>query len=594
MPLRRGAIIALATLLAACSDSNTKAQTDGGVDGDGAKVDQRVANTCLSECMAEAAFLCIKDATGDCIECETDAHCIGNPGALGSKCDSNNYCICDTDAACVGRAAGKKCDTQTGACSCLTDADCENGLRCTGDLGDFKICAEPCKGDGDCESKSAPQCNVQTGACVACLKDPDCTSKSTPYCNTQSGQCAQCLNASHCAANPSGTACSNGACGCTGETDCKHSAAWGDQCVEKSFLGTPYKECGCEGAANCSANDNGPTCFAQSKKCSCSGDADCQNQARPKCALPYDGADYSHCQAACSKDDDCKDLRGLPICDTNTGKCVACLTTKDCTGGQTCDTRKGQCVECLGDNDCSSAATPRCNPEGSCVECLAVADCAASLSGTVCGKDGACTCDTDADCRQSPDALGPTCITLQDSSKRCGCAAGQCSGNRNGEICNTDVQACSCTQDSDCKDSAYNKCGYPFAESPFRNCQKPCAGNADCKAEGLAICDSSVCVGCTQNSDCTYNPQQATCTAPFCVECTSDNDCKNNPSALGPSCDTQSGNYCICTSDAECAQNQNGKKCDALNAACGCEDDQDCPSGKTCSSSNYFGLAACK
>lgn len=310
-----------------------------------------------------------------------------------------------------------------------------------------------------------------------------------------------------------------------------------------------------------------------------------------RCSLPYDAAAYAHCQPPCSTNDDCAGRRGLPIC--RAGQCVACVSQSDCPASKHCDGR-GQCVACLTDQHCTSATAAHCSPTGACVQCLTATDCETSLTGSKCSASGTCGCESALDCGQ-PAALGPSCLLLSDGSRRCGCASNaECSASRYGALCSPEVRVCSCIADSDCHESGFGKCGHLFAEAPFKSCREPCTDNTDCHVAGLAICQDSVCVGCATHSDCTYNRYQTVCAAPFCAECLTDVDCRANPDALGNTCNSTNGNYCICSSDADCVNNKNGKRCDLLVNACSCQRNDDCPNGTTCTGTNYFGMLACQ
>jgi len=151
---------------------------------------------CDPVCIAQNFSLCVKDPSDNqCVECLKDGDCTGNPGALGTQCDTQNkFCICVDDNDCVGNMRGNKCDTANQMCVCATDADCK-GWVCVG--GTVKTCRPPCKVDSDCDP-TAPKCDTTTGRCIACKVDSDCTSTTNKYC--LAGKCVPCKSDSDCSA----------------------------------------------------------------------------------------------------------------------------------------------------------------------------------------------------------------------------------------------------------------------------------------------------------------------------------------------------------------------------------------------------------
>jgi hypothetical protein len=122
----------------------------------------------------------------------------------------------------------------------------------------------------------------------------------------------------------------------------------------------------------------------------------------------------------CAMQSDCTE-GGTPLCDTEAGVCVECLTSNDCSGN-TPHCLNGTCVSCTTSADCSQGMVcnmhiPRCATEctdgtecsgkpcatayGYCVECLSNVDCT-DTSLPYCFEPpayGVCVaCFTDADC----------------------------------------------------------------------------------------------------------------------------------------------------------------------------------------------------
>jgi hypothetical protein len=642
-------------LVAGCSDDTQGPVADLGtkkeltVAGDGLPPDQgntgrpdMTPGICDPICVAKDFSLCVKDPSdNECVECLKDGDCTGNPGALGSKCDTQNkFCICATDADCVGNNRGNKCDTANQMCVCATDADCKDWI-CVG--GTVKTCRPKCKADGDCDA-SAPKCDVATGKCIACAVDTDCKSATnkyclagkcvpcktdgdckapTPFCDATAGKCTECKAPADCASSQNGSQCVAGKCACAADADCGSLAAWGKKCITS----LASKRCGCDADAECAGNGNGPVCYKDFNKCSCKADGECSKAPYTKCALPYDTATYAHCQKPCTGDQECKDrlfggsTAGFNKC--SNGKCVVCTADADCASNPTnkhCNTTLGKCVACILDNQCG-AGSPFCDPTANkCVECKAAGDCAGSPNGPACAAS-TCACTADGECAGSY-VWGKKCIT-SGTAKRCGCSADpDCTGAGTGKKCYTQFSKCACAADGECT-APNGKCTYPYSGASYQACQKPCTSDPECankffggSSAGFKKCSTGKCVACTvdadcsanttaklchpasgecntckTNAECAANPYEKTCDAVNgCVECIKDTDCTT--SSLGSKCDEQQ--LCICSADADCVSNLNGKKCDTQNLACGCAVDGDCPTGKTCTGTTSFNTKVCK
>ena len=107
---------------------------------------------------------------------------------------------------------------------------------------------------------------------------------------------------------------------------------------------------------------------------------------------------------------------------------------------------------------------------------------------------------------------------------------------------------------------------------------------------------------CTKDADCLTSKYQRSCLIDQidsknnrCVECQADKDCTGNPSALGPTCDTQNY-FCICSKDADCSTNKNGKVCvGSQSGYCGCTKDGDCDwqNGEACTQDQQNQINIC-
>lgn len=450
--------------LAGCSDDGGNGpqpdgiQTDGGTDGQvivpEAGTDGPIGpSSCDPACTAEKPYLCVKDSSGDCIECNTDADCAANPNSLGPTCDTSQggICTCATDGDCAGNPWGATCDTDNGMCSCSADSECTAPKKCVGSLFGASVCSSPCTSDTDCTSTDAPKCDTASGSCVECLADGDCSDGWQNKCDTSTGDCVECLANADCSANEWGGLCDQGICTCKADTDCQTTYAFGGKCVTISDpLFGDYSTCGCEGDAQCAGNPHGPTCYVKGHRCSCTADAQCTTAPYSKCGLPAAPSSYLHCQKACATDADCPAVHSSLAKCTTDKKCVECVAKADCTDASSplCKTDPGFCVECMQKSDCTDAASPFCNlTSGSCVECEKNTDCTANQFEIVCDTTGDCIeCLQDSDC--GANSFGPKCDT---SYGWCVCASdADCANQTTGLVCDPQLEACTCSADTDC------------------------------------------------------------------------------------------------------------------------------------------------
>lgn len=156
---------------------------------------------------------------------------------------------------------------------------------------------------GDSQRLASPQCNQETGQCVACTEDAHCPT-SAPVCNAASGLCG----------------------GCT-------------------FPGVF--------SAECSRFPNAITCDDSGSCVECRSGSDCPNGLA--CA-----SDTNTC-VPCSSSLECADQPSQPYCiPTASGRrCVECLSNSHCTHG--CDTATNACHRCASVSDCSGSRV-QCSP----------------------------------------------------------------------------------------------------------------------------------------------------------------------------------------------------------------------------------------
>jgi hypothetical protein len=351
--------------------------------------------------------------------------------------------------------------------------------------------------------------------------------------------------------------------------------------------------------------------------------------------------------AACSSNDKVKDAgvdarvdtrveSGAPDRTIDSRK-TGCQSDADCASapGKLCDTATGRCVACRSGAECSYFSTekPTCDAVlGTCRACAAQVDCADNPRGPVCAvapDQPGCTCKSDGDCKGAY-AYGSKCGEPA-GVVRCMCESNaDCAGNAHGPTCLTGMLGlCTCTTDADCTKPPYTKC-YRHASSPdVLHCQKPCTSSADCATLGGQIdaCVSGKCVQCQADKDCELGPgaparycvqgrcgdcrTSADCStdlwmpvcnpiAGACGECQSNSDCSASPlggvctakpnfihycgcatakdcaaaGALGSAC--IDAKQCGCSTDADCVGNPRGPSCDLASHECSCTGDSQC------------------
>ena len=569
----------LALLLGGCPDGDPRPDAAPDRGGDSSREagslgdlsmpsDLTLPSVCELRCLDQGLHLCLTDpGNGQCVECTEDAHCLANPGALGSRCDiKTRRCTCSGHSDCAKNLRGPICDAVKKICTCKTSAQCNGPFPLCGGSGDAKTCVRPCVADTHCQDPGAPRCQTSTGRCVACLAD------------------------NHCAGHPDGAHCDgHNACVCALDKHCQLPSAWGSQCVE---IGQ-HKRCGCVTHSDCPINQHGPVCDVDIQRCTCTSDDLCTISPYTRCAVPHAGASYRQCRAPCKGDKDCEALPGLPRCVS--GSCTQCTVSKDCPAARPhCDTKLHRCGQCLTDSHCSQDA-PYCDPvQGRCSQCKSHGDCSSSLAGGTC-IGGSCGCTSDKDCK-GPLAWGSTCHPVL---RRCSCANDVgCKGVSSGPLCDHTLHKCICKSSAQCK-APHIKCALPYLTAAYSHCQKPCKTDVDCAGKiGLSRCNpmTGTCLPCLTDTDCAARPFAKICevTAAIrgCVQCQQDSHC--GAAALGPKCSTTEG-ACYCSDSAQCAANLNGQQCHQSLQICSCLKDTDCPKGRTCKgTSKSLGVLLCK
>jgi hypothetical protein len=178
---------------------------------------------------------------------------------------------------------------------------------------------------------------------------------------------------------------------------------------------------------------------------------------------------------ACKSTGDCS--RPTPYCDTQAGRCVACLGDGNCTGGggfnTHCDLTTHSCVRCLDDSHCGGQ-NPYCSPAHTCVQCLTAGNCG----------DAGLTCDM----------VNYRCTQSCTGNGNCAATAGT-------PYCDTTRGVCvRCVEDMNCGG------GNPYCLKSAGRCVE-CLTDPNCGGGGNPYCqqDQHRCVECLTNANCGQN-----------------------------------------------------------------------------------------
>ncbi len=263
-------------------------------------------------------------------------------------------------------------------------------------VSELKVCAE----DTDCESESAPYCDLSRHVCVRCYEDSqcahnqycenntcvacengvwngeecvectdndDCTDSDTPVCYTDTNTCVECLTYENCIDKTGTPQCDKASHTCKSCIDIdSEKPVWADtQCVE------------CAESTDCET-----TLVCRENTCSlCETEDECKEK----------GTNYH-----CSKDSTCIQCLDNQVWDDESKECVECTEDNDCTDTPDtpkCNTTTNQCVECLTAGDCNNP-TPICSEENTCVACKTNDECRLkNPSEENCTENGACCAD---------------------------------------------------------------------------------------------------------------------------------------------------------------------------------------------------------
>lgn len=546
-----------------CVDAQTGAAVDDG------------CSSSLPLCVGAACVACVDDVSG-----AADLGCsVATPVCRSGATPECVVCLRGSgsmDEGCSG--ATPLCDESAGRCvACLGDGDCAAGMIC----GPGGVCAEGCRDDAGCLAPERPVCDVADEVCVACNIDADCSAGvcsgehrcvdcrgdadcSEGVCEAES--CVECRGAAQC---PEGQLCTDSACTqeCRSDADCGEGHCAAGVCQEctrdvhcegdaRCSLGSCITDCTedadcdsgvCEAGqcAACRSDEQCPDgrCEAGACVAECTGDGDCSG-ATPHCDAGLCEACTSdaHCAGDFCDAGACVECRSsgdcLPGEACAEGECVGCQSDADCTGGASCDLGLGRCVEgCTSDAECTAERLPRCAfDDQECVECLSAADCEA---GELCTPNQRCEaqCTSDAECGEG---------------QHCDPSDGQC---------------------VDCLRRSHCESGEACSD---RQCIPGCRRSDDCSPP-WPLCHEERCVECVGDGDCLRDQR---CEANACVwSCASDAEC----GGATPVCSEGDCVVCTAADQTQCEGSLDGQLCvDSPRPHCGCVEDSDCPSGRSC------------
>ncbi|MSP90863.1 MAG: hypothetical protein EXR79_03515 [Myxococcales bacterium] len=491
-------------------------------------------------------------ANDDGAPCNADDNlCTQKDACKDGNCNPGKTKACASDDGCV---VGK-CNIVSGACDYkpLLGAPCSDGNPCT--------TAETCQTDLcskgqllDCNDKNTcttDSCDPKSG-CLhspvagACNDNDACTQAD----NCLAGQCAgkaidvlkECDDSNACTTDL-----------CDAVTGCTHKAASGGKCDD----GNP-----CTDGDLC----NGGKCAAEVNKCGCNGDADCAaNEDGNQCngTLFCDKANLPfQCKVKESTVVKCDDAQSgacqTLACDPALGKCK--LTKKP--EGLQCDSDGDLCTvgDACKDGTCVAGVAQQCDDKNACTEDF---------------------CDKKAGCKFTPNTL-PCNADDNPCSENDLCTAGTCVVGK----------PKACATDDPCVDGKCSpvsgKCAYPIKDGAPCNDGTPCTINDLCKKEGdvakcsgeLANCDDkSPCTSdaCDSKTGCTHKPVAGTCDDND--KCTASDACKDG-ACVGAAIDVK----VKCDDDSACTNDTCDVGAGCLHKAISgpCDDGNTCTDGDTC------------
>jgi hypothetical protein len=575
-----------------------------------------------SEALAEDETPCDDGQTCTTADVCQAGSCAGEP----VTCDDGLTCSVDS----CDEASGA-CTADMASCTCVNDADCQDGNACNGQeiCGANQFCriGTPivCAASADACLKNV--CVAETGACepepvldgVPCDDANACTTRDT----CQAGACAGtdpmvCAALSQChlpglcdqvtgacsnPEKPENSSCNDGNA-CTATDTCQAGACVGaaqvsctaaDQCHDVGVCNSA------NGICSKPAKQNGVQCN-DANPCT-SGDA-CQN-----------GACTPSSQKVCGASDSC---HTAGVCDPANGNCTnpPKLDGASCSDGLTCTT-----ADVCANGKCGGA-TVTCNDGIACT-----ADSCSEQQGGCTATSTGCACVTSADCPRTNLCAGvPTCdptkltclpgTPVDCSALNDACHVGSCSPTTgqcvatpradgttcdDGDLCTSGPSSCqagvckgtnpvTCTASDQCHDAGTCNSATGICSSPAKTNGTGCNdGNACTKTDSCqgGVCTGASAVVCAASDQC---HSAGTCD-------TSSGVCSNPAKTNGSTCDdgslctktdTCQGGVCAGGSPVTCAasdQCHSAGSCDAKTGTCSnpsLPDGVDCNDGSLC------------
>ncbi len=393
---RCSVLCAFLALLLGCSDDNGSGLPGQLIAGEGPK------NACTSSSDCDGA----KDL------CEVEVlRCVG--------------CIDDGDC----QADKPACNYREGECrECTDDRYCSGNEPVCDTVK--QTCQPRCTKEGDCRTKELPECDLETGRCIACRADADCSDRKKPVCDPN-GVCVACSKDVPCGEK-------NRVC-IAPQGECEECAAASDCGPDKPYcLDFHCREC----LSNADCGADAPRCGDDAKCTRCECDPNFGDCSTGEC-ICSDG--LSACGALCADLDN--DPRHCGSCDRK------CEDDSMCSGGE-CVCRPGllACDRACVDPDTDPAHCGGCGKkcDGRCAGGVCSADTCESQNALGCGEqDAACVAKS---------SLPDHPLHCGECDRRChedqACVEGECRAYTPGRSCTT----CPC---EDCGSEAC--CPHPLA-----------------------------------------------------------------------------------------------------------------------------------
>jgi len=313
-------------------------------------------------------------------------------------------------------------------------------------------------------------------------------------------------------------------------------------------------------------------------------------------AAPDDGP------TGCRDNTDCgADEMGNRVCDTATGRCVACTASNrgSCTAGQYC-TPANRCeAGCATDMDCAAAdaGVDHCNvATHTCVTCARDADCAA---GFLCATNGNCVpgCNVGHPCATGQACCAGACVDTLSNPAACGTCTTMCAGATNATpACAAGSCGIACNAGfADCDGNAANGCEANTATNPMHcgacgtACRAGPGATASCAMArcasacdpGFLDCDMDPSNGCEVNG--TTNPASCgACGAACPARANAAGTCAGGRCGIAcqpgfADCDGDAANGCEVALDAVGSCGACGRACSGATPVCGTS-----PTGNVC------------